>query len=99
MFSSLSHRLLKLKEKAAAANNDFYVEFISALEGSGSLGVRALDVTDAIGVTCTYKSSLTELQARHALLDTQDPNDLELGKLSYELSHVLEAIARAGDKK
>lgn len=45
------------------------------------------------------QSSLGELQARHAMLDSQDPMDLALGKLNYEVSQVIEALARAGDKK
>lgn len=56
-------------------------------------------MTDSIGVTSTYKSSLTALQARHALLLAQDPLDVALGRLSYEKDRIMEALARAGDKK
>ena len=33
------------------------------------------------------------------MLDTQEPAELALSKLSYELPQVMEALARCGDKK
>ena len=95
----ISAWLFKLQQQAESAGTDVYTEFLAALDKSGSLGVRSLDLTDAVGIASTYKSSLTALQARHALLNAQDPLDIALGKLQYEPSHILEALARAGDKK
>ena len=47
----------------------------------------------------THKSALLELQARHAFLDTQDPECLAVGKPNYDLTCMMEALARCGDTK
>ena len=89
----------KLAEKAEKSNSDVFVQFVAFLEEKGCLGTRSIDMTEASGLTVTHKSALADLQARHAFLDTQNPEDLAVGKPSYELSCIMEALARCGDKK
>ena len=89
----------KLSEKAEKSQSDVYTQFIAYLEEKGCLGVRTLDVTESTGLQVTHKSSLSEIQARHAFLDTQEPEQLAVGKANYELSCIMEALARCGDKK
>ena len=89
----------KLTEKAEKSNSDVYTQFVAYLEEKGCLGTRSIDTTEASGLQVTHKSSLSDLQARHAFLDTQDPEALAVGKPSYELPCIMEALARCGDKK
>ena len=91
--------LKTLIDKAEKTNSDVYTQFHAALEETGSLGIRSLDATQASGIVVTHKSSLTELQARHSFLDTQLAEDLAVCKPNFELTAVLEALARCGDKK
>ena len=70
----------KLQEKAEKSNSDVYTQFVAYLEEKGCLGTRSIETTEASGLQVTHKSSLTELQARHAFLDTQDPEQLAVGK-------------------
>ena len=91
--------LQKLHEKAEKTNTDVFTQYIAALEETGSLGIRTLDATQASGILVTHKSSLTELQARHAFMDSQTAQDLAVNMPNYELPAMLEALARCGDKK
>ena len=88
-----------LHEKAEKTNTDVMTQYIAALEETGSLGVRSLETTNASGTTVMHKASLTEAQARHSFLDTQNAMDLAVASPKYEVSHMLEALARCGDKK
>ena len=89
----------KLTEKAEKTNSDVFTQFIAALEETGSLGIRTLDATEASGILVTHKSSLTELQARHAFMDSQAATELAVTKPNYDISYMLEALGRCGDKK
>jgi hypothetical protein len=91
--------LKKLGETAEKTNSDVYAQYMLALEETGSLGVRTLDVTEASGIQVTHKSSLTEMQSRHAFLDAQAAEALAVADPSYELDVMLEVLARLGDKK
>ena len=86
----------KLAEKAEKHNSDVYTEFVAYLEEKGCLGTRSIDTTEASGLQVTHKSSLTDLQARQAFLDTQDPETLAVGKPNYDLPYIMEALARCG---
>ena len=89
----------KLAEKAEKSNSDIYTQFIAFLEEKGCLGTRSIETTEASGLQVTHKSSLSDLQARHAFLDTQDPEQLAVGQPDYSLGCMMEALARCGDKK
>ena len=89
----------KLQEKAEKSNSDIYTQFIAFLEEKGCLGTRSIETTEASGLQVTHKSSLSDLQARHAFLDTQDPELLAVGQPDYTLGCMMEALARCGDKK
>ena len=89
----------KITEKAEKSGTDVFVQFIAYLDEKGTLGTRSIDMTEATGLSVTHKSSLTEIQARHAFLDTQEPEAIAVGKPSYELKCIMEALARCGDKK
>ena len=88
-----------LVSQAEKSNSDVYTQLIAYLEEKGCLGTRSIEVSEASGLQVTHKSSLTELQARHAFLDTQDPEALAVGRPSYDLACMMEALARCGDKK
>ena len=89
----------KLAEKAEKSNSDVFTQYIAFLEEKGCLGTKSIETTEASGLQVTHKSSLTDLQARHAFLDTQDPEALAVGKPDYHIDKVMEALARCGDAK